>query len=73
MGFGTACTRVDERVEAIFGSGDGAVTHFEPCQDVPKGGVLCALPALLGNELLDGAELMLTVCDRPIKENAEEI
>lgn len=56
---GTACTRVEERVEAIFGSGDGAVTHFEPCQDVPKGGVLCALPALLENGLLRGAELIL--------------
>lgn len=58
-GLGTACTRVEDRVESIFGSGDGAVTHFEPCLDVPKGGVLCALPALLENGLLHGSESML--------------
>ncbi len=58
-GMGTACTRVEERVDAIFGFGVGAVTRFQPCLDVPKGGVLCALPALLENGLLHGAELML--------------
>ena len=58
-GLGTACTRVDERIDAVFGFGDGAVTRFEPCLDVPKGGVLCALPALLENGLLKGAEFML--------------
>ncbi len=56
---GTACTRIDEQVDAVFGFGDGAVTRFEPCVDVPKGGVLCALPALLENGLLCGAEAML--------------
>jgi hypothetical protein len=56
---GTACTRVEERVGAVFGFGDGAVARFEPCLDVPKGGVLCALPALLENGLLHGAEFML--------------
>lgn len=58
-GLGTACTRVEERVDAFFGFGDGAVTRFEPCLDVPNGGVLCALPALLENGLLHGAEGML--------------
>ena len=58
-GLGTACTRVEERIDAVFGFGDGAVTKFEPCLDVPKGGVLCALPALLENGLLHGAEFML--------------
>lgn len=46
---GTACTRITERVCAAFGKIDGVNTHFEPCLDVPKGGVLCSLPALLAN------------------------
>jgi len=58
-GMGTACTRIEDRVDAIFGFGDGAVTCFESCLDVPKGGVLCALPALLENGLLHGAERLL--------------
>jgi hypothetical protein len=48
---GTACTRPDERVMAAFGLLDGASTRFEPCRDVPFGGVLCALPALGENGL----------------------
>jgi len=32
---------------------------FEPCLDVPNGGVLCALPVLLSNGLLEGAEQLL--------------
>lgn len=56
---GTACTRVEERIEAAFGESSGAIIRFEPCLDVPKGGVLCALPALLANCLLDGAEFIL--------------
>jgi hypothetical protein len=58
-GLGTACTRTEERMSAAFGIGNGAVTRFEPCLDVPKGGVLCALPALLANGLLLGAESLL--------------
>jgi prepilin-type processing-associated H-X9-DG protein len=58
-GMGTACTRIEDRVDAIFGFGDGAVSRFEHCLDVPKGGVLCALPALLENGLLHGAERLL--------------
>lgn len=56
---GTACTRTEERVVAAFGGSEGASVHFEPCLDVPKGGVLCALPALLANGLLEGAEQLL--------------
>ena len=58
-GLGTACTRTEERVGAAFGVGEGATVHFEPCLDVPKGGVLCALPSLLANGLLEGVEQLL--------------
>lgn len=58
-GMGTACTRVPERVFASFGVCSGAPVRFESCLDVPKGGVLCALPALLTNGLLEGAEQFL--------------
>jgi len=58
-GMGTACTRVEERTLAAFGICDGAPVRFEPCLDVPRGGVLCALPALLINGLLEGAENLL--------------
>jgi len=53
---GTGCTRVLERTIASFGVCDGAPVRFEACLDVPKGGVLCALPWLLMNGLLDGIE-----------------
>jgi len=53
---GTACTRPEERIVAAFGVCDGAPVRFEPCIDIPKGGVLCALPVLLMNGLLNGAE-----------------
>lgn len=58
-GMGTACTRVMDRTLASVGQVDGAKTRFEPCLDVPNGGVLCALPALLANGLLEGAEQLL--------------
>ncbi len=48
---GTACTRPDERILASFGIINGAPTRFEACHDVPFGGVLCALPALVANGL----------------------
>ena len=35
---------------------NGASIEFETCLDVPKGGVLCALPALLSNGLLNNIE-----------------
>ena len=58
-GLGTACTRVEDRVAACFGMGNGTNIIFEPCLDVPKGGVLCALPALLSNGLFHGAHKFL--------------
>lgn len=58
-GMGTGCTRVEERVAAAFGVCDGAPIRFEACLDVPKGGVLCALPALLANGLFYQAEKLL--------------
>jgi transposase len=58
-GMGTACTRVEERTFAAFGICEGAPVRFESCLDVPKGGVLCALPALLANGLLEGCKQLL--------------
>ncbi len=58
-GMGTACTRVEERVVASFGIFGGAPTQFEACLDVPNGGVLCALPALLANGLLADVDQLL--------------
>jgi len=50
---GTACTRATERTLAAFGKCFGASVSFEKSLDVPHGGVLCALPALLANGLLE--------------------
>lgn len=51
---GLACTRPIERVQASLGLlPGGAPTHFEPSRDVSFGGVLCALPALAANGLLE--------------------
>ncbi len=58
-GIGTACTRVEERTFAAFGILSGAPARFEPCLDVPNGGALVALPALLSNGLMEGSEEML--------------
>ena len=58
-GLGTACTRVWDRIGAAVGISGEAQTRFEACLDVPNGGVLCALPALLENGLLEGAERIL--------------
>ena len=55
-GMGTACTRPDQRLYAALGLSGGAETHFEVCLDVPDGGVLCGLPAVLGNGLLTGLD-----------------
>jgi len=48
---GTACTRPVDRTLAAFGILQGAGSHFQPCQDVSFGGVMCALPALAHNGL----------------------
>jgi hypothetical protein len=58
-GQGTACIRVEERILASVGLGEGAVTRFEASLDVTNGGVLCALPALLANGLLENAGQLL--------------
>ncbi|MFO8090586.1 MAG: hypothetical protein R6U13_12155 [Desulfatiglandaceae bacterium] len=58
-GMGVACTRVGERVLASLGKLIGAAVRFDRCLDVPKAGVLCAVPALLANGLLNGAKQML--------------
>ena len=50
-GMGTACTRMNERTLAAFGMLSGASIRFENCQDVPFGGVLCALGFVLSNGL----------------------
>ncbi len=53
LGMGTACTRTGERLEAAFGLSDtGAIQRFENSMDVPFGGVLCAVPALLATGFL---------------------
>jgi transposase len=58
-GMGVACTRVEERVLASMGELVGATVDFELCLDVPKAGVLCAIPALLANGLFNDAEQFL--------------
>jgi len=59
QGFGVGCTRTDERTLASLGQLVGASVDFQTCLDVPKAGVLCAIPALLSNGLFQGAEQML--------------
>jgi hypothetical protein len=49
---GYATTRSAERVAAAMGGLSSAPIRFEPACDVPKGGVLLALPALLAVGLL---------------------
>jgi transposase len=58
-GMGTACTRVGDRILASLGKMVGAPIRFERCLDVPKAGVLCAVPALLTNGLINGAKQFL--------------
>jgi len=47
-----ATTRTEERVLASVGKLSEVTVRFERCDDVPMGGVLCALPALLAVGLL---------------------
>lgn len=49
---GCGATRTLERVAAALGGLSQAPLQFEAVQDVPQGGVLLALPALLANGLL---------------------
>jgi hypothetical protein len=50
MGYGT--TRSLERVAAAMGALEAAPIVFAPARDVPQGGVLLAVPALLARGLL---------------------
>ena len=54
MGVGAA--DVEGRLAASVGELDAVVPDFTPALDVPNGGLLCALPALLAVGLLDGVE-----------------
>ncbi len=51
---GVATGRTTERVLAALGKVSEVQLRFERCDDVPLGGVLCALPALLAVGLLHG-------------------
>ena len=50
--FGIGTTREMDRFAAAVGLLDGAQLRFEAADDIPNGGVLCALPALLAIGLL---------------------
>ena len=50
--FGIGTTRELDRFAAAVGALDGAELRFEAADDIPNGGVLCALPALLALGLL---------------------
>ena len=54
MGVGAA--DVEGRLAASVGELDAVAPDFTPALDVPNGGLLCALPALLAVGLLEGAE-----------------
>jgi len=49
---GIATSRTEERALASVGCLAQATVQFERCDDVPNGGVICALPALLAVGLL---------------------
>jgi hypothetical protein len=51
-----ATHNVTGRVLASLGNGGPVDSQFEPCADVPNGGVLLALPALLASGLWEHSE-----------------
>jgi hypothetical protein len=53
---GVAAADVEGRLAASVGELDAVAPCFAPALDVPNGGVLCALPALLAVGLLEGVE-----------------
>lgn len=57
MGVGAA--DVEGRLAASVGELDAVAPDFTPALDVPNGGLLCALPALLAVGLLEGVERYL--------------
>jgi len=60
---GCAATRTAERVAAAMGALVSAPIQFEAARDVPKGGVLLALPALLAAGLLRHSEALYSLPD----------
>ena len=58
---GRAAADVEGRVAASVGELDAVAPRFAPALDVPNGGVLCALPALLAVGLLEGVKRHLTL------------
>ena len=52
MAFGVACHDVEGRTLVALRAGGPAQPTFAAAADVPKAGVLCAIPALLANGLL---------------------
>jgi len=58
---GVAAHNVIGRLAASIGGCGPVAPRFEAALDVPHGGVLCALPALLAMGLLDGTEKYFTL------------
>jgi len=58
---GHATTRTLDRMAAAIGTLNGAPIEFERVDDVPEGGVLLALPALLENGLLRHSRAMFSM------------
>jgi len=58
---GVAAADVEGRLAASLGELDAVSPDFTPALDVPNGGLLCALPALLAVGLLQGVERYLSL------------
>lgn len=58
---GVATHNVIGRLAASIGGYGSAAPQFEAALDVPRGGVLCALPALLAMGLLEGTDTYFTL------------
>jgi hypothetical protein len=58
---GVAAADVEGRLAASVGELAAVAPRFVPALDVPNGGLLCALPALLAVGLLDDVERHLTL------------
>ena len=58
---GVAAADVQGRQAASLGELDAVAPDFTPALEVPNGGLLCALPALLAVGLLQGVERYLSL------------
>lgn len=58
---GMGATNTVERISASLHQGGSAIISFRPAMDVPNGGVLLALPALLATGLLSHAEKIFQI------------